>query len=263
MLLEVSGLRAKVRASSRLQGETRGAGSSEKEILSGVDFSIKSGETVVLLGRNGAGKSTVASSLMGDPRFKVFGDVRFLGKDLLKLSPDKRAKLGILMTFQNPVEISGISTTEIVRSALEERKGGFVPIDEVREKLTANSSENVWFFEREANRGFSGGEKKKNEIAQVLALDPKLLILDELDSGLDLDSSEEISKILAEYQKKSGCAYLIISHNLRILRHLEVARAILLEKGQVYKVGDEGIVRQAEKQGIRAILSEVSSEGAV
>ena len=271
-ILEVRGLRASVSARDFRGGsgltaprgaEERGAGSSpaggaEKEILSGIDFSINSGETVVLLGRNGAGKSTVASCLMGDPRFKVSGKVSFLGKDLLKLSTDKRAKMGILMSFQNPVEISGISTTEAVRTALEERKGGFVPIDKVREEIMRYSTEKIWFFERELNVGMSGGEKKKNEIFQLLALKPKLLILDEIDSGLDLDSAEEISKILAEYQRSSSCSYLIISHNLRVLRHLKVFKTILMEKGSVFTVGDAGLVKKAEKQGIRAILSEVS-----
>jgi len=146
---------------------------------------------------------------------------------------------GLFMTFQNPVETPGISTTEIIRSSLEEKKGGFVPIDKVREKFTNTAQrlgENIWFFEREANVGFSGGEKKKNELIQALALKPRLLMLDELDSGLDLDSSDEISKILAEYQQETGCSYLIISHNLRVLRHLEISQAILLEKGHISKL---------------------------
>jgi len=250
-MLEVSRLRATVKSSSPVGG-------AEKEILKGVDFSIGANETVVLLGRNGAGKSTVASCLMGDPKFKVSGSARFLGKNLLKLSPDKRAKLGLLMTFQNPVEIHGVSTTEIVRASMEEKKKGFVPIDKVREKILENGTENVWFYEREANVGFSGGEKKKNEIALTLALRPKLLILDEIDSGLDLDSSEEISKILAKYQRETGCSYLIISHNLRVLRHLKVDKAILIEKGSVYMTSDAGLVKRVEKEGIRAILNEVS-----
>lgn len=232
-----------------------------KKILSGVDFSVRKGETVVLLGRNGAGKSTVADCLMGDPRFKTAGNVKFLNKDLLKLTPDQRAKLGLLLTFQNPVEVPGVSTSEVVRTALEEKKQGFVPLDDVRETLTKNSTENVWFFERELNVGLSGGEKKKNEIAQVLTLNPKLLILDEIDSGLDLDSSKEISKKLQDFQSKTDCSYLIISHNLHILSHLKPTRTILLEKGSVYATGDEKLVKRVEKQGIRAILSEISETG--
>ena len=243
------------------------AGGAEKRILSGVDFSISEGETVVLLGRNGAGKSTIVSSLMGDPRFNVSGKVKLEGADLLKLSTDQRVQKGLFMTFQNPVETPGISTTEIIRSSLEEKKGGFVPIDKVREKFTNTAQrlgENIWFFEREANVGFSGGEKKKNELIQALALKPRLLMLDELDSGLDLDSSDEISKILAEYQQETGCSYLIISHNLRVLHHLEISQAILLEKGHIVMSGESGLVKRVEKQGIRAILSEVSdSRGCV
>lgn len=234
-----------------------------KKILNGVDFSISSGETVVLLGRNGAGKSTVASVLMGDPKFSVSGSAKFKGRGILKLSPDKRARLGLFMTFQNPVEVPGISTTEIVRASLEEKKGGFIPIDSVRERIMEHATEKIWFYEREANVGFSGGEKKKNEIAQVLALKPELLILDEIDSGLDLDASEEISKILAKYQKESGCSYLIISHNLRVLRHLKVSRSILIERGSVYTTSDSKLVKRVEKHGIKAILEEISASGGV
>lgn len=236
----------------------------DREIISGVDFSVGEGETVVLLGRNGAGKSTVASAIMGNPRFKTTGSVKFLGREILKMPPDKRARLGVFSSFQEPVEIPGITTTEMIRSVLEEKKGGFVPLDSVREKITDSAKKlgtNIWFSERELNVGLSGGEKRKNEVLQILSLSPKLVILDEIDSGLDVDASERISKVLAEYQKETGCSYLIITHNMRVLAHLEPTRAVLLEKGHIEKVGDKGLVRRVLKQGYKAILDEISERG--
>lgn len=238
---------------------------SDREILHGVDFDVEAGETVVLLGPNGAGKSTIAAAIMGDPRFKTSGSVKFLDKEILKMPVDKRAGLGIFMSFQNPVEVPGVSTTEAIRSVLEEKKGGFVPIDEVREGISESAKKlgtNIWFSERELNVGFSGGEKKKNEILQMLSLKPKLVILDEIDSGLDVDAGTRISKTLAEYQNESGCTYLIITHNMRVLSHLKPSKAVLVNKGYVEMVGDEGLVKRVEKQGYKAIFDEICQEGA-
>ena len=232
---------------------------SGKEILSQVNFSVAAGETAVLVGPNGAGKSTIAGAIMGDPRFSVSGSVKFLGKELLKMSVDKRAGLGIFMSFQNPVEVPGITTTEMLRAVLEEKKSGFVPIDEVREGILAGAKKlgtNIWFSERELNVGFSGGEKKKNEILQMLALKPKFVILDEIDSGLDVDAGKKISKILRDYQKESGCSYLIITHNMRVLSDLKPSKAILMDKGHVIAVSDEKMLKRVEKEGFRALLEE-------
>lgn len=236
-----------------------------RKILSGVDFSIDAGETAVLIGPNGAGKSTVASAIMGNPRFSVSGSVKFLGKEILKMSVDKRAKLGIFMSFQNPVEVPGITTTEMIRSVFEEKKGGFVPIDEVREEITKGAKKlgtNIWFSERELNVGFSGGEKKKNEILEMLALKPKLVILDEIDSGLDVDAGKKISGILAEYQKESGCSYLIITHNMRVLSDLRPSKVILMDKGHVMAVSDEKMLKRVEKEGFKRLLEEFEEKGA-
>lgn len=237
---------------------------SDREILHGIDFTVDTNETVVLLGSNGAGKSTVAAAIMGDPRFSASGSVKFLEKEILSLAVDKRAKLGIFMSFQNPVEVPGVTTTEVIRSVLEEKKGGFVPLDDVRKEITASAKKlgtNIWFSEREMNVGFSGGEKKKNEIMQMLSLKPKLVILDEIDSGLDVDAGANISKVLAEYQKESGCSYLIITHNMRVLKHLKPSKAVLIDKGHVEAVGDAGLVKRVEKQGFKAILNEICEEG--
>ncbi len=232
-----------------------------REILHGVDMVIKQGETVVLLGPNGAGKSTIAGALMGQKKYAVSGKVKFLGEDLLKLSVTERARLGLFMTFQNPVEVPGISTTEMLRSEMEEKQGGYVPIDRVREEITEAAEkleQKIWFSERELNVGFSGGEKKKNEIMQMLVLKPKLVILDEIDSGLDVDAAENISRMLAKYQKESGCAYLVITHNMRVLKHLEPNRALLLHEGHMVVDDDKKLLKRAEKDGFKVILAEVN-----
>ena len=143
----------------------------EQEILKGIDFSINKGETVVLLGQNGAGKSTVAATIWGDPKFKVSGSVQFKGQELTGMKINERAKKGIFVSFQNPVEVPGVSTTEMLRTALEEKEGAHLALDEVREKINKAAQklgQNIWFSERELNVGFSGGEKKKNEILQML-----------------------------------------------------------------------------------------------
>ncbi len=233
------------------------------EILHGVDFEVGPGETVVLLGSNGAGKSTVASVIMGDPRFEASGSIKFQGDELLKLQTDKRAQKGIFVSFQNPVEIPGVTTTEMVRNIYEEKNNGFVSLDEVRNDITDAAKQigqNIWFAERDLNVGFSGGEKKKNEIMQMLVLKPKLVILDEIDSGLDIDAGSRISKVLAEYQKKTGCSYLIITHNMRVLSNLKPSKAVLISQGRVVKTGDGKLVKRVEKEGFKTILEEAEEE---
>lgn len=235
----------------------------EQEILRGINFSINKGETVVLLGQNGAGKSTVAATIWGDPKFKVSGSVQFKGQELVGMKINERAKKGIFVSFQNPVEVPGVSTTEMLRTALEEKDGAHLALDEVREKINKavqKLGQNIWFSERELNVGFSGGEKKKNEIMQMLVLEPELVILDEIDSGLDVDAAEKVSEILAAYQKESGCTYLIITHNMRILSHLRPSKTVLIDKGSVYRVGDEKLAKTIEKRGYKAIFDEISAE---
>ena len=235
----------------------------EQEILKGINFSINRGETVVLLGQNGAGKSTVAATIWGDPKFKVSGSVQFKGQELVGMKINERAKKGIFVSFQNPVEVPGVSTTEMLRTALEEKDGAHLALGEVREKINKAArklGQNIWFSERELNVGFSGGEKKKNEIMQMLVLEPELVILDEIDSGLDVDAAEKVSEILATYQKESGCTYLIITHNMRILSHLRPSKTVLIDKGSVYRVGDEKLAKTIEKRGYKAIFDEISAE---
>ena len=186
---------------------------------------------------------------MGDPRYEILGgEIEFLGEKIQNLSTEGRSLLGMFLSFQTPPEVNGVSTTEIVRTGLTER-GEKVRLDEVRSGLMANQKLlglPMFFMERECGVGMSGGEKKKNEILQMLALKPKFCMLDELDSGLDMESAGNISQILANYQRETNASFLITSHNLRILEKMKVDKVVELVGGKLivvengYGVMDEG-----------------------
>lgn len=227
---------------------------SRKKIIDGISLGLSCGETVVILGPNGAGKSTLGAALMGDPRYKITrGEVFFDEEKIESLGTDARARLGMMMTMQNPVEIPGISTTEVIRNALMAR-GEKLSLDEVRKRISVvckKMKTNIFFSERELNVQFSGGEKKKNEILQAMVLKPRLLILDEVDSGLDVDVTEQISEMLAELKNETGVAFLVITHNLRILKHLEVTKVVILKAGKVVRIGGRELLKQVEVNGFQ------------
>ena len=225
----------------------------QQVVLRGVNFEILPGETLILKGKNGSGKSTLLGAIMGDPRYEILeGEIEFCGEKIQNLSTEGRSLLGMFLSFQTPPEINGVSTTEIIRTGLTER-GEKVRLDEVRSGLMMNQKLlglPMFFMERECGAGMSGGEKKKNEILQMLALKPKFCMLDELDSGLDMESAGKISQILADYQRETGASFLITSHNLRILEKLKVDKVVELANGELVAVenvrGDEKSERVSE-----------------
>ena len=217
----------------------------DKEILHGIDLTVNRGETHVLMGPNGAGKSTLGYALMGNPNYMATqGSIRFDGKDITEEAADKRAKEGIFLSFQNPLEVPGISLGSFIRSALEQRRGENL-------RLWEES-----YGDRDLNVGFSGGEKKKAEILQLLMLRPTLAILDETDSGLDVDAVRTVSRGVEEYQKNEKGSLLIITHSTKILEALKVDYTHVMVDGRIVATGDGSLVEEINAKGFEAYCRE-------
>ena len=230
----------------------------EKEILHKINLEIGKGETHVLMGPNGAGKSTLGYALMGNPRYQVTnGKIYFNGTELQDESADKRAQKGIFLSFQNPLEVPGISLANFIRNALEQRTGTRIRLwDFKKEMKKAMDVLQMYesYADRDLNVGFSGGEKKKAEILQLLMLKPSLAILDETDSGLDVDAVHTVSKGIEEYQKSKKGSLLIITHSTRILQSLHVDRTHVLVDGHLVASGDASLVDEINNHGFERFI---------
>ena len=229
----------------------------EKSILHGINLTINKGETHVLMGPNGAGKSTLGCTLMGNPNYHVTdGEIFFGGENITKEAADKRARLGMFLSFQNPLEVPGISLSNFIRSALSARTGKNVRIwdfnKELQKAMEVLDMDPSYGF-RDLNVGFSGGEKKKAEILQMLMLEPKLAILDETDSGLDVDAVRTVSKGVQLYRERVHGSLLIITHSTRILEALTVDAAHIMEQGVIVKNGDASLVDTINENGFGGI----------
>lgn len=229
-----------------------------KPILSGVDLTIGRGETHVLMGPNGAGKSTLGNVLMGNPVYTLeSGTVTFDSEDITGESPDKRARRGMFLSFQNPLEVPGLSLEEFIRNALRQKTGKPVKIFAFRRQLAAAMElldMDPAYAERDLNVGFSGGEKKKAEILQLLMLEPRFAILDETDSGLDVDAVRTVSNGIREYQKREDGALLIITHSTKILESLHVDYTHILVRGKIVKTGDGSLVDEINREGFEKYI---------
>ena len=225
----------------------------DKEILHGVNLAINRGETHVLMGPNGAGKSTLGSTLMGDPRYKINdGKISFEGQDITELSADKISKLGMFISFQNPVEIPGITLSNFIRTSIENKTGEHIRLWDFKKELTKTMeilNMDPSYADRDLNVGFSGGEKKKAEILQLLMLKPSLAILDETDSGLDVDAVRTVSAGIEEYQKNCKGSLLIITHSTKILESLTVDYTHVMVEGKIIETGDASLVDKINESG--------------
>lgn len=229
----------------------------DKEILHGVDLTVNSDETHVLMGPNGTGKSTLGYAITGNPAYTVTeGDIVFGGESIVDMPVNERAKKGIFLSFQNPLEVPGVTLSSFIRSALEQKTKTRLRLWDFKKKLAETMKlldMDESYADRDLNVGFSGGEKKKAEILQMLMLEPKLAILDETDSGLDVDAVRTVSQGVKLYRELVHGSLLIITHSTRILEALTVDAAHVMENGVIVKNGGAELVEKINEKGFSAI----------
>ena len=236
----------------------------EKTILHGVNLDVAAGETHVLMGPNGAGKSTLGHLVMGDPAYSVDeGSIFFDGQDVTELSCDKRSRAGLFLSFQAPVEIPGVPLSSFLRAQIAGRPGLEMKGKEFRRRvkeLAAELDMDTAYLNRELGVGFSGGEKKKVEMLQLLLLQPKLAILDETDSGLDVDALGVVSRGMDAYRKQTDGSLLIITHNTRILEHLKVDRVHVMVNGRIVREDDASLIPWIDANGFDTFEREAAAQ---
>jgi Fe-S cluster assembly ATP-binding protein len=237
------------------------------EILRGVDLTINAGEVHAIMGPNGSGKSTLAQVLAGRDAYEVSGEVTYLGQDLLELDPEERAREGIFLAFQYPVEIPGVSNTYFLKAALNaiRKERGLDELDAmdflklVKEKLKILHIEDD-LLKRPVNEGFSGGEKKRNEIFQMAVLEPKLCILDETDSGLDIDALRVVADGVNAMRSKDR-AILVVTHYQRLLNYIVPDFVHVLVEGRIVKSGGKELALELEEKGYGWLEGELATAG--
>ena len=217
-----------------------------REILRGVDLTVRQGETHAIMGPNGSGKSTLAYSIAGHPKYTVTGgSVTLDGEDVLAMTVDERARAGIFLAFQYPVEIPGVSVANFMRTALSAKRGEEVDVFDFQEEL----------IKRDVNAGFSGGEKKRNEILQLAMLEPRLAILDETDSGLDIDALRIVSAGVNRFKEKADKGVLLITHYTRILRYIQPDFVHVFVAGRIAEEGGPELADRLEDEGYDRFLT--------
>lgn len=236
----------------------------EKEILKDFSLTIQEGETHVIMGPNGVGKSTICRTLLKDPNYMVQdGEIVFKGKKLSDLTTTEISRLGMMMISQSPIAIEGVTNAEMLRLALSQRTGEHIDIfkfskeaKQVCEKLQIPES----FLHRDINSGMSGGERKKNELLHVWMLKPSFLILDEVDSGLDVDALKIVARSLKEYQNATNCSILLVTHNPKLLEILKPDFIHILKDKKIVQTGDASLALLIEKEGFRDVTGSKALE---
>ena len=225
----------------------------DKEVLKGVNLEIEANKIHALMGQNGSGKSTLAQTLMGHPGYKVVGgDVKFNGKNLLELEPNERSLAGLFLSFQYPSEIAGVTISSFLRMIYNKSHSTNLTTVLFRKFLTdklALLEIKEDFMNRYLNEGFSGGEKKRMEMLQMLVLEPKLAILDETDSGLDVDAVKIVAKCINALKAQTNMSVLLITHYPRILKFIEPDRVHIMQDGEISQTGDKSLAHEIEEKG--------------
>lgn len=238
----------------------------DKQILNGINLTINPGEVHAIMGPNGAGKSTLSSVLAGRSDYEINGgSITFNGKDLMEMSPEDRAREGVFLAFQYPVEIPGVSTTNFLKTAINETRKykGLEPMEAtdflklMREKMELMEMDKS-LISRALNEGFSGGEKKRNEVFQMAMLEPKLCIMDETDSGLDIDALRLVSNGVNKLRNKER-SFVVITHYQRLLDYIVPDFVHVLYKGRIVKSGDANLAKELETKGYDWIKAEVEA----
>lgn len=231
-----------------------------KEILKGIDLTIDESDSLAILGPNGHGKSTLLNVIMGHPKYIVTeGSIEFDGVNLLEKSTDERARMGLFLGMQNPSEVPGVSTMDFLRSALNAKNEKPISTYNFYKLLNTAADElNIPFdmLTRSLNEGFSGGEKKRNEILQMLVLQPKISMLDEIDSGLDVDAIQAVSEIINKMKEK-GMGFIVISHYARLLNLIQPTRAVVIINGKIVIDSDASVIKRIDKEGYEFIQTEM------
>ena len=231
----------------------------DKEILRGVDLTVRSGETHAIMGPNGSGKSTLAYSIAGHPKYSITGgSVTLDGKDILEMSVDERAKAGLFLAMQYPVEVPGVSVSNFLRTAVTAIRGEAPKVrtwvGEVKDAMASLNIDTA-FSERNVNEGFSGGEKKRHEILQLELLKPKIAILDETDSGLDVDALRIVSEGVNRVKENSDLGVMLITHYTRILRYIKPDFVHVFANGKIVEEGGPELADKLEEQGYAAYIT--------
>jgi Fe-S cluster assembly ATP-binding protein len=235
-----------------------------KKIINGLNLEIKTGEIHAIMGPNGTGKSTLSKVIMGDPNYKVLsGEIYFDDKKLNDLTVDERARLGIFLGMQMPLEIEGVTNADFMRTAIHiKEQNDFKLMKFIREmnstckKLKMDEE----MIHRSINKGFSGGERKKNEILQMYLLKPSMIMLDEIDSGLDVDSLKIVGENVMDYYKENETGILLITHYQRLLDYIKPDFVHIMMDGKIIKSGDCSLVKEIEEKGYTKIKSEILGE---
>jgi len=235
-----------------------------KEILKNFNLTINSGEIHTIMGPNGVGKSTLTKVIMGDKNYKIVsGEILFDDKDIATLSVAERANLGIFLGMQNPLEIDGVTNADFLRTALHSKMGNefkLMPFIKELNATTEHLGMNKEMIHRSVNRGFSGGEKKKNEILQMYMLKPNTVLLDEIDSGLDVDALKKVGESVMEYYEKYKPSILLITHYQRLLDYIKPTFVHILIDGRIIKTGDASLVKLVEEKGYDYFKNEDESK---